>query len=102
MYTSGEIEAQIGISSGQMYQWARNHGIENKVITKDGHRVALWTDEAFETFKTLAENKKKGIVEGVAHKVPIWQKEKHPLVTDERCFDLYWFPDPIPKCFKED
>lgn len=25
----------------------------------------------------------------------------HPLVTDPRCFITSWFPDPVPKCFKD-
>lgn len=28
-------------------------------------------------------------------------KKEHPLVTDDRCFKLSWFPDIVPDCFKE-
>ena len=28
-------------------------------------------------------------------------KREHPLVTDERCFILSWFPETIPSCFNE-
>ena len=28
-------------------------------------------------------------------------KSEHPLVTDERCFHLSWFPDTEPKNFEE-
>lgn len=27
-------------------------------------------------------------------------KKEHPLVTDVRCFNLNWWPDIIPDCFK--
>lgn len=25
----------------------------------------------------------------------------HPLVTDERCFNINYWPDPMPKCFED-
>lgn len=25
----------------------------------------------------------------------------HPLVTDERCFNINYWPDPLPKCFED-
>ena len=28
-------------------------------------------------------------------------KKEHPLVTDERCFTLSWFPETIPSVLKE-
>lgn len=28
-------------------------------------------------------------------------KKEHPLVTDEKCFTLSWFPDTIPSVLKE-
>lgn len=28
-------------------------------------------------------------------------KAMHPLVTDDRCFVLEWWPDTIPVCFKD-
>lgn len=28
--------------------------------------------------------------------------EDHSLVTDSRCFDLDWWPDPVPDCFHDD
>ena len=28
-------------------------------------------------------------------------KKKHPLVTDPRCFDLFYWIDPEPEYFKE-
>ena len=29
-------------------------------------------------------------------------KKEHPLVTDERCFTLSWFPETIPSVLKEE
>ena len=29
-------------------------------------------------------------------------KKEHPLVTDEKCFTLSWFPEKIPSVLKED
>lgn len=28
-------------------------------------------------------------------------KSSHPLVTDARCFNLFWFPETEPKCFED-
>lgn len=28
-------------------------------------------------------------------------KSEHPLVTDERCFKLSYWPDTVPKCFED-
>ena len=27
--------------------------------------------------------------------------KEHPLVTDKRCLNLYYWPDVIPDCFKD-
>lgn len=27
-------------------------------------------------------------------------KKEHPLVTDVRCFNLNWWPDIVPDCYK--
>lgn len=29
-------------------------------------------------------------------------KKQYPLVTDERCFKLNWWPDTVPSCFQEE
>ena len=58
-----------------------------------GHKVFF----PYLSMKKICEDlKSKG------NKVTEPKERDNSLITDPRCFDEFWFPDPIPKCLKDE
>lgn len=111
VFTTGEIAAACGVCN----QTARNVlirlGFDSTTKNVTNGRKAFWTYDAYKAAKDFIENhvekrlenKKKKIADVESDSKTLEQlKREHPLVTDERCFNLNWWPDTVPVCFVEE
>jgi hypothetical protein len=58
--------------------------------------VAEWGKEHLEAREKKAAEKKTEVEQSLEQ-----LKAEHPLIQDERCFKLSWWPDTVPDCYKE-
>lgn len=93
-HTTRELADRANVSIPTIRNIAHRLGIEHEVKYVGEGRTAIYKHEDAE--RILAQIKKP-----VKKVVPERLRQEHPLVTDMRCFDFNWWPDPQPKCFKE-
>ena len=99
MLTTSEVADIVGVEEAVVFGIAEKLGIKHRIGYMNNVKVAWWETADVEqiakaTDKRKAEAKKEQELEKL--------RKKHPLVKDERCFNLMWFPDPLPECFKKE
>lgn len=95
-----EISEQYGISRIFINRVTREYGIQCCTGRKNGKQVKIFSDEQVRKIVKLYDKDKKPAAE---NKMTVEElKAGHPLVTDERCFRLEWFPDIVPVCFLDE
>lgn len=81
-------------------------GIQGKVESTKSGRTCFFTYSEMKQIKDLLEARKarqikKPEQEEEKHLSIAELKKQHPLVTDERCFNLHWWPNIMPICFED-
>ena len=99
MLTTGEVADILGVEEAVVYTIAHKLGIKHRFTYQGSVKISWWESAdvdvmAKATDKAKAAAKKEMELEKL--------RKKHPLVKDERCFNLMWFPDPLPECFKKE
>ena len=98
LFSTAEIAAAANVQPAYINALARENGVIYSIMKIDGKRRARYTYEAMRQLLTLAstEHQKRATLQfgdGTA--------SEHPLVTDERCLKLSYWPDVVPACFEE-
>ena len=99
MLTTAEVADIVGVEEAVVFGIAEKLGIKHRISYMNSVKVAWWESADVEQIaKATDRNKAAAKKEQELER----QKKKHPLVKDERCFNLMWFPDPLPECFKKE
>lgn len=103
LYTTVDISELIGVTRTSVSGIAIKLGI--KPFKEKGHNKSFFTYEQMKQIYLYEEavlNRKQKI-KGTGTKMLSLQelKKQHPLVKDERFFNLGYFPDVIPKNFED-
>lgn len=98
-FNTTEIARLLNISITSVGKFARRMGIEPKIVQNKTHAFIFnWTEYKL-IQKEVQQNKKINAMKN--KEKTLYEKESdHPLVTDKRLLNLYYFPDVIPDCFK--
>ena len=106
-YETEEIAKILNISTASVRKFAyRNDYFCINKNVKTGVK-AVWGEDMFKAISEYVSKKRKikakrELMKKKAPSLTIEQlKELHPLVTDERCFRLTWFPETVPKGFED-
>ena len=93
-FTTEEVARALGVTGATISAICSKYGI---IIELTDHgRKALYTHEnLLEIRAHLGGNQTRYTPPPLVEKA-----EDHPLVTDERCLRLNYWPDTVPKCFK--
>ena len=97
MLTTAEVADIVGVEEAVIFGIAEKLGIKHRISYVNSVKIAWWESADVEeiakaTDKRKAAAKKEQELER--------QKKKHPLVKDARCFNLLWFPEPLPVSFR--
>ena len=97
MLTTGEVADIVGVEEAVVFGIAEKLGIKHRISYMNNVKVAWWETADVEQIAKATDKRK-----AAAKKEMELEKlrKKHPLVKDERCFNFYWFPDPLPESFK--
>ena len=97
-FTAEQVADALHVSTGYIFTICTLYGIPYEVQREKNVKTALFTYEEMREIKAYVHTKKKT----VEYKAPeqIAKAEEHPLVTDKRCLNLNYWPDPTPECFK--
>ena len=106
MYTTTEVMEMCGMTRAGVLRRARPFGFTKgcKYLLKRtswGNYIkeCLFTESQVKQMgfdHCLRSKKEKEVVEKTKEENLEKLKKEHPLVTDERCFTLSWFPEIIP------
>ena len=84
-------------------QYAKELGIKATDFKSILNRLGIYSYQGLHRSKKIneaVETYKKSITKTKSIPLEV-MKKLHPLVTDERCFNLNYWPDTEPKCFKD-
>lgn len=97
-YTSAELSGALGITPAALYGICKRHGIKYEVVKAEHGKLALYTEEQVRLIKPFANKRGHYKVQHEKKPLPVIlaPAEEHPLVTDERCLDFNYWPDPMP------
>ena len=107
IYTVHEIAELFECSDNVVRNISFRLDIPHTYTTKNKARVVIYPYGSLRLFKNYFDAKAKKRNETALKKVTLIREEEttgaedHPLVTDKRCFNLNWWPDVVPECFKE-
>lgn len=110
VFSTYDIAAVCGVCNQTVRNVAIKLGFESTTKSVINGRKAFWSYDTYKAVKDFIENhiqkkaefeKKKQELDEQREKSLEELKREHPLVTDERCFNLNWWPDTVPVCFKE-
>ena len=88
-FTTEQIIKECGASSHKILAYVKKAGI--KFFNKN-RKAYFFPEDAQKIINALGCNLPPEKSE---------QRKKHPLITDPRCFNFNYWPDPIPLCFKD-
>lgn len=106
IFTTTEIKNALGCNKTLVLAYAKNKGF--KPMNNDNYKngiCALWDYDFYKSFSNYLSDLRKKQKERSEKRVesspePMQElselKKLHPLVTDEKCFKLTWFPETIP------
>ena len=100
--TTKELAERADVSLPSVRNVARRLGLKPKQIPMyPGGRISVYPEnDARKILAYIADIKSKQKEEQKEEDPALCLNPDYPLVTDPRCFVLTWFPDPVPKCFK--
>ena len=107
IYTVHEIAELFECSDNVVRNISFRLDIPHTYTTKNKARVVIYPYGSLRLFKNYFDARAKKRNETALKKVTLIRKEEttgaedHPLVTDNRCLDLNYWPDVVPVCFKE-
>ena len=97
--TSRDVADMLGRELSSVINARSRLGIKCKTVKSGMFTKCIWSEDDFKKIKEWSdnlrakdrerENKKQQDIEEL--------KKLHPLVTDERCFNMEWWPDEIQK-----
>lgn len=99
LFSTQEIAKLLNCNVSTVQRIAKDRNIV-RVFKKNGNtRTAYFSYASYRLIESvLQKHRTKKLGEP---KVTVIEKaEEHPLVTDKRLLNLYYFPDVIPDCFK--
>lgn len=99
-YTTRQIQEQANVTMKTIINVAQKLGIRYEVKYIEATRTAVFSGaEADRILSYVKENitDKRNAEPEIDPEL----LERHPLVKDMRCFKFNWWPDPIPKCFRD-
>lgn len=112
MYTTTEIMQISGLARNTVLRRAKMLGFTkySKYVLKKtywGNTIKEYTFtesqvKAMGCDHDLRSEKKEVVVEKTREEKLEELKKEHPLVTNEKCFTLSWFPKTIPSVLKEE
>ena len=104
-FTTLEIADACGIAVQSVRNFANTYHYESLAVrSSNTGRCAIWDFNFYKAIKEVYERKAKEKEKRLKAKKEPEEENKtleelkrlHPLVTDERCFKLSWFPETIP------
>lgn len=106
MIRTAKIAELLDLDTAQVFTLAKRAKVPHITVKRADNqgKESLWKEEDIPRLVEAYRQKKEREMykEQEREKELQEMKKKHPLVKDERCFILNWFPDPVPRCFKED
>lgn len=112
MYTTTEIMQISGLARNTVLRKAKMFGFTkySKYVLKKtywGNTIKEYTFtesqvKAMGCDHDLRSEKEEKVAEKTREEKLEELKKEHPLVTNEKCFTLSWFPETIPSVFIED
>lgn len=110
-YTTTDLVEITGLTRAGVLRRARSFGFTKGCksllkITRSGNCIKefLFTESQVKQMgfdHCLRSKKEKDVSEKTKEEKLEKLKKEHPLVTDERCFTLSWFPEIIPSVLNE-
>lgn len=110
-YTTTEVMEMCGMTRAAVLSRARPFGFTKycKYVLKKtswGNYIKEFTFTESQVKQMGCDHDLRGEKEEVVEKTKVEKleelKKEHPLVTNEKCFTLSWFPETIPSVFIED
>lgn len=103
VFTTEEIANLIGCTVSTVKRIQKNRNIVRVMRQEGSQRRAYYSYAAYRLIESVfAKNRLQKKQEQEEVKVcTVAKSEEHPLVTDKRLLNTYYFPDVIPDCFKE-
>ena len=95
-FTTEEVAKALGVTGGTVSAICSKYGIIIEIEQNKAGRKAYYTHENLREIRAhLGGNHMRYTPPPQVEKA-----EDHPLVTDERCLRLNYWPDTVPKCFE--
>ena len=88
-FTTEQIINECGVSSHKILAFVKKAGIN---FFNKNRKAYFFPEDAQKIINALGCNLPPEKSE---------QRKKHPLITDPRCFNFNYWPDPIPQCLKD-
>lgn len=107
VFTTEDIALLSGYSKEGVRGIMAKLGFKPKIRPTKTSREGVWDYTAYKALMEWANyhNEKRAKLEAMkkteSTKTLEQLKAEHPLVSDDRCFKLSWWPDTVPDCFKE-
>lgn len=112
VYTTTEIMQISGLARNTVLRRAKMLGFTkySKYVLKKtywGNTIKEYTFtesqvKAMGCDHDLSSERKEVVVEKTREEKLEELRKKHPLVTNEKCFTLSWFPETVPSVFEEE
>jgi len=99
-FSTQEITELLNISHAFVMSVSRRLGLEIKKKNDETH-ACVWSYLDFKRIEKAVKQNKKINAMRRPKNVLYSNAQEHPLVTDKRCLNLYYWPDVIPDCFKD-
>ena len=99
-FTTEQIAELLHISLTFVLKAARRNNLQIKT-RQDSSHAYYWTYLDYKVIEKAVQTNKKINAMRKPKNVLNTSAINHPLVTDKRCLNLYYWPDIIPDCFKE-
>lgn len=100
-FTTKEVCEMAGIGFYSVRNIALRLGIDYEVRPTSNSRAAFYSYIDTQRIIDFANKHKSAAKIKKEIVLTDEEKEAHPLVTDERCLRLNWWPDTVPKCFED-
>ena len=97
-YTTIEFAAKAAVTPPTIRNIARKLGIRPKEkLVYPGGRIKVFNSKEAQIILANINKPEQKENKRTLRLDPV----NHPYVKDPKCFILSWFPDPVPKCFKD-
>lgn len=102
-FLASDMANALEITLPTFYALARKLDIDSELVKDNRNKgVLMFSYEGLRQCREELERREAQIEKPAPRPATVASAEEHPLVTDERCLNLNYWPETVPACFEVD